>query len=457
MGESAVFSVILCDNSTWRFVMELISTRDASRIVSFHQAVLDCIPPDGGLYVPAQEEDLRRWIMFMDDSTSFSSIAGTLTSALLKEEFSPVVCERIAGKAFAGRSPEIRQLDDHVFSLELHTGPTGCHKDFGFLWFASALEHLLIMDTSTATVMAAVDEITGRSLAAAVAGKERLRLVLVYPKEHVRGLNPETFVSNGGNIWPVEIDGNLSAAEDLVRAVYSDRSLVEKFNLTLANTMNIGRLLPQVFFYMYAFTRIRKKIMGDLFYAVPAGNYGNLVAGLYGWKFSLPVNGFITNTTSGLSCDARGNCLFMDSLVPLKERGPADPAAPSNLERLEQVFELNPRMLRGLVYPMDVSRNLVPDLMLDVYRKYGIFVDSDTALAWGAITAAGDRIDYDEASVVLVSKDHPAFEAGTIKRACGQPVKVPDFMEDFSRPVPGITTIPADVEQLKKVLVEMGS
>ncbi len=435
--------------------MELISTRDPTRIVSFHQAVLDCIPPDGGLYVPAKEEDLRRWIMFMEENTSFASIAGTLTSALLKEEFSPVVCERIAGKAFTGRSPEIRQLDDHVFSLELHTGPTGCHKDFGFLWFASALEHMLVMDNTTATVMAAVDDITGRSLAAAVSGKEWLRLVLVYPKGRVRGLNPDAFVWNGGNIWPVEIDGTLSEAEDLVRSVYSDRSLVEKYNLTLANTMNIGRLLPQVFFYMFAFTRMRKKIQGDIFYAVPAGNYGNLVAGLYAWKFSLPVNGFITNTTSGLSCDARGNCLFMDALVPLKERGPADPAAPSNLERLEQVFELNPRMLRGLVYPMDVSSKLIPDLMLDVYRKYGIFVDSDTALAWGAITAAGDRIDYDEASVVLVSKDHPAFEAGTIKRACAQALKIPAFMEEFDRPVPGLKTIPVDVKQLRTVLGKM--
>lgn len=435
--------------------MELISTRDASRVVSFRQAVLDCIPPDGGLYVPAKEEDLRRWIMYMDGNTSFSSIAGTLTSALLKEEFSPVVCERIAGKAFAGYSPEIRQLDDQMFVLELHTGPTGCHKDFGFMWLASALEHLLIMENRTATVMAAVDSITGRSLAAAVAGKERLRLVLVYPKGAARGLDPASFLRNGGNICPVEIDGKLSAAEDLVRGVYGDRSLVEKHNLTLANTMNIGRLLPQVFFYMYAFTRIRKKIQGDIFYSVPSGNYGNLVAGLYAWKFSLPVNGFVTDATSGLSCDARGNCLFMDSLVPLRDRGPADPAVPSNLERLEQIFELNPLLLRGLVYPSEVARKLVPDLMLDAYRKYGVFIDSDTAMAYGAIATAGERIDFDEGSVILVSKDHPAFEANRIKRACGVPVRIPDILDGFDEPVSGVLSIPAEAARLRSILDEI--
>ena len=332
-------------------------------------------------YVPAKEEDLRRWIMYMDENTSFSSIAGTLTSALLQEEFSPVVCERIAGSAFTGYSPALKQLDDHVFSLELYTGPTGCHKDYGFLWFASALEHILIMENKTATVMAAVDGITGRSLASAMAGKKRLSLVLVYPKGSAWALEPENFVWNGGNIWPVEVDGDLSAAEKLVRAVYSDRDLVERHNLTLANTTNIGRLLPQVFFYMYAFTRIRKKVQGDIFYSVPSGNYGNLVAGLYAWKFSLPVNGFITDSTPNLSCDARGDCLIMDSLVDLSERNSADPASPSNLERLEQIFSLNPRMLRGLVFPAEVSHERIPDLMLDAYRKYGIFLGSDAALA----------------------------------------------------------------------------
>lgn len=416
--------------------MELISTRDASRVVSFTKAVLDCIPPDGGLYVPAKEEDLRRWIMYMDENTSFSSIAGTLTSALLQEEFSPVVCERIAGSAFSGYSPMLRQLDDRVFSLELYTGPTGCHKDYGFLWYASALEHLLIMENKKATVMAAVDSITGRSLATAVAGKKRLNLVLVYPKGGSWALDPETFVWNGGNIWPVEVDGELSDAEELVRSVYGDRDLVEKYNLTLANTMNIGRLLPQVFFYMFAFTRIRKKIQGDIFYAVPSGNYGNLVAGLYAWKFSLPVNGFITDSTPNLSCDVRGDCLFMDSLVPLSERSSANPAIPSNLERLEQIFALNPRMLRGLVFPAEVPHSRIPDLMLDAYRKYGIFLGSDAALAYGAIGKSGDRLDSDEGSVILVSKDHPAFEADYIKKACGAAPLIPAFLDQKREKIP---------------------
>lgn len=432
--------------------MELVSTRNSSVKVSFHNAVLDCVPADGGLYVPSREEDLRPWILYMDETTSFSSIAGTLTSALLKEEFSPVVSERIAATAFSKYSPELRHLEDNFFSLELYHGPTGCHKDFGFLWFASALEHILTMDDRTAVVLAATAGTSGRSMANAFAGKKRLKTVLVYAKGTLTGLDPAILAWNGGNILPVEIDGNLDDAQALVRAMYARKGLVSDLGLTIANTMNIGRLLPQVFFYMYAFTRLRKKVRGDIFYAVPSGNYGNLVAGLYAWKFSLPVNGFITDATPALSCDRTGQCLCLDSDVPLAARGPADPARPSNIERLEQVFSVNSLMLRGLVFPSEVKHESIPGIMGEAWKKYGIMLDSAAASAYGAISAVRDRVRSDEGTVVLVSKDHPAFEAEKLRSACGRFPELPDFMHTLRDPVPGAQTIGKDPDALEKIL-----
>ena len=96
--------------------MRFTSTRDRSVDVGFADAVLNCIPEDGGLYVPYKTEDLRRWLMYMDESTSFSSIAGSLTSALIKDEFSPIICETIATRAFPF-SPVIKQLDKNLFLM----------------------------------------------------------------------------------------------------------------------------------------------------------------------------------------------------------------------------------------------------------------------------------------------------------------------------------------------------
>lgn len=434
--------------------MELISTRNGTNRVSFRNAVLDCIPPDGGLYVPAKEEDLRPWVMYMDEATSFSSIAGTLTSALLKEEFSPVVSERIAAAAFSDFSPRLTQIDDRFFSLELYHGPTGSHKDFGLMWLASALEHILTMEDKTATVLAATAGVTGRSMAAAFAGKKRLKTILVYAKGTAHGLDPASLAKNGGNIWPVEIDGSLADAQNLVRGIYADRALVSKYGLTLANTMNIGRLLPQVFFYMFAFTRIRKRVRGDIFYAVPSGNFGNLVAGLYAWKFSLPVNGFITDASPSLSCDVSGRCYCLDSIVPLAERGIADPASPSNIERLEQVFAVSPAMLRGLVFPADVDRAKVGEYMMGAYKKHGLVLDSAAALAYASIESVQDRLESDEGSVVLLSKDHPSFEAEAIRKACGIGVTAPELGGVSTEPVQGLTRQPAEKGVLERILAD---
>jgi threonine synthase len=203
---------------------------------------------------------------------------------------------------------------------------------------------------------------------------------------------------------------------------------------------------------MYAFTRLRKKVRGDIFYAVPSGNYGNLVAGLYAWKFALPVNGFITDSTPYLSCDLTGRCLCIDSSVPLQSRGPADPASPSNIERLEQVFEVNPLMLRGLVFPAEVKAATIPELMASFWKKYGIMLDTATASAYGAISSIQDRINSDEGSVVLVSKDHPAFEAEKLRLACGESPSIPDFMKAMGEPVPGTVRIASDSKLLEQIL-----
>ena len=122
--------------------MKFTSTRNKSLSVGFSQAVLNCMPDDGGLYVPFETEDLRRWILYTDENTSFSSLAGSLTSAFIKDEFSPIICETIATRAFPF-SPEIKQLDENLFLLELFHGPTGIHRDFGISFLVSCLETIL--------------------------------------------------------------------------------------------------------------------------------------------------------------------------------------------------------------------------------------------------------------------------------------------------------------------------
>ncbi len=410
------------------------------------------MPPDGGMYVPANEEDLKPWILYMNETTSFEGVAGTLTSALLKEELSPVVSERIAAKAFPF-SPRLKKLSSRLYSLELYHGPTGADGDFGISYLASCLEHILIMQDRDAVIISAVsDDTPGVCVAAALRDKKRLKAILLYPKGTMKGLEERDFIWNGGNVYPAEVNGPVESCYRMMREIYADRELVSEYGLTLANTVNIGRLLPQTFFYMYAFAQLKKDVSGDIYYAMASHNYGNLVAGLYGWKFSLPVRGFITDSTSALGNDAAGRCLLLDSVIPMKNRDPADPVTPSNLERLEEVFAAHPVILRTMVFPAEVTAAKQSQAVKELFVKYGELTSPQTAGAYAAAQSRKDIVDEEDGCVVLISRTHPAFHADTLKVLCGEQPETPDYIRKLYEPVTPKYKIEADISAVQDIL-----
>ena len=409
--------------------MKFTSTRNPSVSVNFAKAILDCMPEDGGLYIPDDFADLRKWILYTDENTSFSNIAGTLTSACINTEFSPIICETIATKAFPF-SPKVQKIDENLFTLELYHTPSGSHKEFGVSYLVNCLETILTLQGGTATFLDATTGEIASSLARAIRGKNNLKAVLLFPKGFVRGLTKEDFVWNGGNVLPVEVDGDEKLCHELVREIFANRALVEKYNLTVANTANIGRLMPQAFFYPYAFSQLKNQVNGGIFYAMPCGNYSNLVAGLYSWRLSLPVNGFICPTSDEIKVDLEGNCEIMDSIVDLKNRGNADPASPSNLERLEEIFTTSSLMLKHFVYPAQVSKEETEAACQKLFKDYGIYANKSTSRAYAAALKRNDIFGDEGSSVVLVMRDHPAFDSEFIRHTLGKAPELPNENPD---------------------------
>ncbi|MBQ0051433.1 MAG: threonine synthase [Treponema sp.] len=414
--------------------MKFVSTRNSENIVDFERVVLDCMAGDGGLYIPQDLSDLRKYLLYMNERTSFANIAGTLTSAWIKDEFSPIICEAIATGAFTFE-PKVRKLSDKLFTLELFHTPTGSHKDFGISYLVNCLETVLTMNGGNAVFLDYTVGELGASLARAIRGKKNLKAVLLYPKGRIRGLVEEDYIWNGGNVLPVEIDGTEADCQRIVREIFASRELVQKFHLTVANTANIGRLMPQTFFYPYAFSRLKNQVNGDIFYAMPCGNYSNLVAGLYSWRLSLPVNGFICPSTDEIKQDLSGNCEIMDSIVPFEKREPADPASPSNLERLEEIFSSYSMMLKHFVYPSEVSDEEAEKSCRELFMEYNVYADKSTARAYAAAKAKAEMTAEDDATVVLVMRDHPALSSEYIRHAIGEAPEMPARIKEALAPV----------------------
>jgi len=422
--------------------MRFRSTNSSEPLVSFKDAVLRCLPPDGGLYVPDSAMDIRQLFLYMDEDTGFSDLVAAVVPSLLEGGFNPLSASRVAESAF-NFEPELIRLDDDYSLLNLYKGPTGLYKDFGIAFLAAMLEELHKDSAPTAMppvlVLAAGLADTGVSMTHAFGGRKGISAVLVYPaapKAMPAAVVPNSGRACGGlaegDIIPIQVQGTFDDCQRLVNEAINDRAFAARYHVTSANTVNPGRLLPQVFYYLYAFIKIKKLLSGGLAFSVPCGNFGNFMSGLYAWKFGMPVNGFIAamNANNALGDFIKGGTFAPRPLI--KTNSPAlDVSIPLNFSRLEAFYRESPAVMRNIVYPASVDDELTLRTMERVWKKYRLHIDSHTAVAFAAAEQTAAGLDWKgNVHTVVLATGHYAREAELIRKATGETVaEMPSFQE----------------------------
>jgi threonine synthase len=427
--------------------MQFRSTKSYENQVSFKHAILRCLPPGGGLYIPSTVVDLRQFFLYMDADTTFAEFVAALTPELFQKELNPMAAARAAESAFIFE-PELKILDKHHSVLNLYNGPTGFYKDFGCSFLASVLEELLKDDENAMIVSTAMGD-TGASVAKAFQGRKRMTAVILFPKGSVCGLDPDTFVPNGGNILPIQIDGTQDDCQKLVQEMIDDRSFAERYNITSSNSINVGRLLPEALYYLYAFIKIKKEIHGDLVFSVPSANFGQLIAGLYAWKFGMPVNGFIAamNTNNSFGDFIRGKPFTPKPLVSTNTPS-LDVANPTNYERLAAFYEESPAVMKHMVFPCSVSDETTLKTIERIWEKYGIMIDAHGAIGFAGAESFLETDDSDSHIIIPVSR-HPSKSAELIFKAIGKKPDMPEHLQKLTKEVQPVAVIPAQLDLLE--------
>jgi threonine synthase len=263
--------------------------------VSFRQALFAGLAPDGGLYHPVERPDLARLFASFDESTAFASLAAAVTTSLLGPEIDAAAASRIVSRAFSF-APALRRLDDGLLLLELFHGPTCAFKDFGAQFLAAAMEELLSQEDRRIQILVATSGDTGSAVAHAFHGRANIDVVILYPSGRVSELQEKQLTTLGGNVHALEVAGSFDDCQRLAKEAFRDERLRTALSLTSANSINIGRLLPQALYYIWAATR-RTTLGGKVpTICVPSGNFGNLTAGVYAWAWGLAVRGFVAAT-----------------------------------------------------------------------------------------------------------------------------------------------------------------
>jgi len=431
--------------------MQFRSTKSHDPQVSFKDVVLRCLPPDGGLYVPSKMMDLRQFFLYKEEKTSFPELVAAVAPSLLHGELNPFSAARVAESAL-GFEPELRQLDENLSILTLYKGPTGNFKDFGVAFLAAVLEELLKIN-SRATILSAVRWNSGISLGRAFQGRRGLTSVMLYPTGPIRGLDSSSFIPNGGNTFPIQIRGTLDECQRLVKEILNDHIFSQRYNITCANAINIGRLLPQAFYYFYAYVKLKKPLPGELVFSVPSGNFGNFISGLYAWKYGLPASGFIAamNANNSLGDFMLGK--DFEPRSPIATNSPAlDVSVPSNYTRFASFYDEAPAVMRNMVFPVSVDDNKTVKAMEQAWKQYGVLLDPQGAVAFAAAREFAETRRFSSTHTVVLATGHPAKEAGLVKAATGQDVPMPEKLELLREDVSPLALIDPDVDTLKDTI-----
>ena len=410
--------------------MRFASRAHPERVIDFREALFAGLAPDGGLFHPVEKPDLGGLFASFDDATSFLQLAAKMGAALLGPELSPQSVQRMADRAFTF-SPLLRRLDENLLLLELFHGPTCAFKDFGAQFLAAAMEELIGEERRRIQVLVATSGDTGSAVAHAFHGRRNIDVVILYPSGRVSELQEKQLTTLGGNVHALEVAGSFDDCQRLVKQAFTDDTLRARLRLTSANSINIGRLLPQCMYYVFAASRGAARERGALTMCVPSGNFGNLTAGVYAWRWGLPVRGFIAATNANDVVPeylASGRYTPRPSLQTLSNA--MDVGSPSNFERLQEVFSGDWKGMASHIEGRSISDTRTMETMRKIHSEHGILVDPHTAVgcaaAWDHREAAREAPGGAAEQIIVLSTAHPGKFARIVSDATGVSPELPE-------------------------------
>ncbi|MCP1372955.1 threonine synthase [Dyella lutea] len=400
--------------------LRYVSTRGGCPAVGLSAAIAAGLAPDGGLYVPQT--------MPRVDTTDFDP-AGTLadTAATLLAPFFagdrladalPAIC----GEALDFPVPHRALPTDGAHVLELFHGPTAAFKDIGARFLAACLARLPRADTRPLTILVATSGDTGAAVGAAFHGRPGVRVVILYPDGKVSPRQAHQLGCFGDNVTALRVAGRFDDCQRMVKAALNDASLQAVVPLSSANSISLGRLLPQMSYYAHAALGWWRERGRPLDFVVPTGNLGNALAALWVRALGLPVG------RVRLACNA--NATLPEFLAGADYRpreavatiaNAMDVGAPSNAERLRWTFD-DATLRRGLRAD-SVDDAAIRDTIARHALDHGEVFCPHTATAMHVLDTLRAEGDHDDWTVVATA--HPAKFESVVEPLAGHPVAVP--------------------------------
>lgn len=358
------------------------SLNNNSSKVSFKEAVISGLAPDKGLYFPEKIPKLQKsFIKKIEDLTeyeiAYESILPFIKSDIPKNELKKIIYETLSFKF-----PLIK-ISENIHSMELYHGPTLAFKDVGARFMARCLGYFNKEKKSKEiTVLVATSGDTGGAVADGFLDVKGINVIILYPSKKVSNIQEKQLTTLGKNISALEVNGTFDDCQEMVKKSFLDKDILKSIRLTSANSINIGRWLPQMFYYFFAYKEL-KKFNKPIVISVPSGNFGNICAGLLAKKMGLPIDHFIAATNIN---DVIPRYLKTSKYLPKSSiqtiSNAMDVGDPSNFIRISKIFNNNYNTIKSNLSGFKFEDNKTKEAIKEIYKDSNFIADPHGAVGY---------------------------------------------------------------------------
>jgi threonine synthase len=349
--------------------------------ISFKDAVIKGLAPDKGLYFPEQITPLPKAFFDNISNLSHSEIAYEAIKQFVSSDIPENILKNIINETLSFDFP-VEELNKNISTLELFHGPTMAFKDVGARFMARCLEYFNQNNTNNITVLVATSGDTGAAVANGFLGVKGINVVILYPSGKVSNIQEKQLTTLGQNISALEVNGTFDDCQTMVKTAFSDENITSKMQLTSANSINVARWLPQLFYFMFAYKKLHHK-HEEIVFSVPSGNFGNICAGIMAQQLGLPIKHFIaSNNKNNVVTEYLKTRLYNPKPSVQTISNAMDVGNPSNFIRIKEIYKNKFETLKDNITSYSFTDDETKSAMLEIYTKYDYVADPHGAVGY---------------------------------------------------------------------------
>lgn len=402
--------------------MKFYSLNNNAPEVSFKDAVIAGIAPDRGLYFPEHISPLPSSFFEEIESLSPTEVAFKAIHQFVTAEIPDEILKDILEEVLDFDFPVV-EIAENVATLELFHGPTMAFKDVGARFMAQCLGYFSKGKTTKVTVLVATSGDTGGAVANGFLGVEGVKVVILYPSGKVSEIQEKQLTTLGQNITALEVDGTFDDCQKMVKTAFLDEVLLNEMKLTSANSINVARWLPQLFYFLFAYRQTKHKGK-EIVFSVPSGNFGNICAGMVAQKLGMPVKHFVaaTNVNDIVPRFMRTKSYDPKPSTPTISNA-MDVGDPSNFIRIRHLFQDDFEALSKSLSSYSFTDEATKNAMLEIYRNCNYITDPHGAV--GYLGLKKYQQDHPNTFGIFLETAHPVKFLDVVEETLGLSPEIP--------------------------------